>query len=326
MAAGHVERLFTNRLEPASTRFLDRLRDARVSAHFFIDRDGRCIAVRVLPRARLARRCVDVPRSGCAAMTSRSASNSKVQDFEPYAEAQYVTLNDSARGAGRALPARGDRGAQRHRDRSQDRPRSLLPLGAARRSPRGCSHAIPTCRAADLQRFRARVLDGALPHRQRLKSAKNFSYDAHTLKLVPREQVEPQHIVVSVGSRRASADEQAQAWPSGGKRVLMRNGVTPGAEAERKKDNSRGGYSLWCRRAEARAKRVRRGVPSSNRRSYAVSAVRLPGARPGRLHIYPPSSLAVASPASRRRRSGTTRSSAAMAPWSPSSRRRSPWR
>ena len=57
----------------------------------------------------------------------------------------------------------------------------------------------------------------------------------------------------------------------------MRNGVTPGAEAERKEETAGAATACGVCALEALAVRVRRGVPGSNRRLYAVSAVRLPG-------------------------------------------------
>jgi AmpD protein len=38
-----VERFFTNRLDPSAHPYFERLRDVRVSAHFFIRRDGRVV-------------------------------------------------------------------------------------------------------------------------------------------------------------------------------------------------------------------------------------------------------------------------------------------
>ena len=88
----HVERLFTNGIQLGEHPMLDRLRDARVSAHFFIDRDGRSTQfVSCLERAWHA---------GASSFRGRARCNDfsigielEGTDFEPYADAQYVTLN-----------------------------------------------------------------------------------------------------------------------------------------------------------------------------------------------------------------------------------------
>jgi AmpD protein len=87
----HVERLFANRLRGGEHHFLDRLLDARVSAHFFIDRGGRCMQfVSCLDRAWHA---------GASSFRGQARCNDfsigielEGTDFEPYADAQYTTL------------------------------------------------------------------------------------------------------------------------------------------------------------------------------------------------------------------------------------------
>jgi AmpD protein len=89
---GHVERLFTNELHAGAHPVLDRLLDVRVSAHFFIARDGRCTQfVSCSERAWHA---------GASTFRGRLRCNDfsigvelEGTDFEPYADAQYVTLN-----------------------------------------------------------------------------------------------------------------------------------------------------------------------------------------------------------------------------------------
>jgi AmpD protein len=89
---GHVERLFTNALCGGEHPFLDRLLEARVSSHFFIERGGRCSQfVSCLDRAWHA---------GASSFRGRSHCNDfsigielEGTDFEPYTEAQYTTLN-----------------------------------------------------------------------------------------------------------------------------------------------------------------------------------------------------------------------------------------
>jgi AmpD protein len=90
--AANVERLFTNGLHAGVHPFLDQLLDARVSAHFFIERDGRCTQfVSCSERAWHA---------GASSFRGRLRCNDfsigvevEGTDFEPYADAQYVTLN-----------------------------------------------------------------------------------------------------------------------------------------------------------------------------------------------------------------------------------------
>jgi N-acetyl-anhydromuramoyl-L-alanine amidase len=87
-----VECLFTNAIQAGEHPILDRIRDARVSAHFFIDRHGRCTQfVSCLERAWHA---------GASSFRGRARCNDfsigielEGTDFEPYADAQYVTLN-----------------------------------------------------------------------------------------------------------------------------------------------------------------------------------------------------------------------------------------
>ena len=87
-----VERLFTNRLTAGEHAFLDRLLNARVSTHFFIDRTGRCTQfVSCLQRAWHA---------GASEFRGRPRCNDysigielEGTDFEPFAEAQYLALN-----------------------------------------------------------------------------------------------------------------------------------------------------------------------------------------------------------------------------------------
>ena len=89
---GHIERLFTNRLRSGEHRFLDRLLDARVSAHFFIDRGGQCTQfVSCQNRAWHA---------GASSFRGRTRCNDfslgiefEGTDFEPYTDAQYASLN-----------------------------------------------------------------------------------------------------------------------------------------------------------------------------------------------------------------------------------------
>jgi AmpD protein len=88
----HVERLFTNGIPAGEHPILDRIRDARVSAHFFIDRKGGCTQfVSCHERAWHA---------GASSFRGRPRCNDfsigieiEGTDFEPYAVVQYATLN-----------------------------------------------------------------------------------------------------------------------------------------------------------------------------------------------------------------------------------------
>ncbi|HSQ09765.1 MAG TPA: 1,6-anhydro-N-acetylmuramyl-L-alanine amidase AmpD [Burkholderiaceae bacterium] len=88
----HVERLFTNGIEAGEHPILDRLRDAKVSAHFFIDRAGGSMQfVSCLERAWHA---------GASSFKGRARCNDfsigielEGTDFEPFVDKQYVTLN-----------------------------------------------------------------------------------------------------------------------------------------------------------------------------------------------------------------------------------------
>jgi len=90
--SGHVERLFLNQLDVGTDGFLSRVAGARVSAHFYIDRSGRCIQfVSCLDRAWHA---------GASEFRGRQRCNDfsvgielEGSDFEPFTDAQYVSLN-----------------------------------------------------------------------------------------------------------------------------------------------------------------------------------------------------------------------------------------
>jgi N-acetyl-anhydromuramoyl-L-alanine amidase len=87
---GHVELLFMNQLDARKCDFLARVAGARVSAHFFIDRSGRCIQfVSCRDRAWHA---------GASAFRGRQRCNDfsigielEGSDFEPFTEEQYVS-------------------------------------------------------------------------------------------------------------------------------------------------------------------------------------------------------------------------------------------
>ena len=88
----YVERLFTNRLPPGEHPFLDQLLEARISAHFFIERAGRCTQfVSCLRRAWHAGVSQFGGRSGCNDFSI--GIELEGSDFEPFTDPQYDTLN-----------------------------------------------------------------------------------------------------------------------------------------------------------------------------------------------------------------------------------------
>jgi AmpD protein len=100
---GEIERLFTNTLRPGVHPFLDRLLDTRVSAHFLVARDG-------TPTQFVA--CRDRAwHAGASAFRGRARCNDfsigielEGSDFEPYADAQYASLNALLAALGAAYP------------------------------------------------------------------------------------------------------------------------------------------------------------------------------------------------------------------------------
>jgi len=89
---GHVERLFTNTLASGVDPFIDRIRGARVSAHFFVDRAGACTQfVSCMDRAWHAGASAFRGRAGCNDYSL--GIELEGSDFEPYADAQYELLD-----------------------------------------------------------------------------------------------------------------------------------------------------------------------------------------------------------------------------------------
>lgn len=98
-----VERLFTNTLDHAAHPYFEGLRDLRVSAHFFIRRDGRVLQF------------VSCDARAWHAGTSRWAGRDECNDFsvgieieglegEPFEAAQYLTLVRLLRAIARRYP------------------------------------------------------------------------------------------------------------------------------------------------------------------------------------------------------------------------------
>ncbi|MCS6787617.1 MAG: 1,6-anhydro-N-acetylmuramyl-L-alanine amidase AmpD, partial [Thiobacillaceae bacterium] len=87
-----VEELFTHRLDPAAHPFYETIKDLRVSAHFFIRRDGELI--QFVPCALRAW------HAGVSSWQGRERCNDysvgielEGTDHTPYTEAQYATLD-----------------------------------------------------------------------------------------------------------------------------------------------------------------------------------------------------------------------------------------
>jgi AmpD protein len=106
---GQVQRLLTNRLDPACHPFFALLQDARVSAHFLIERDGALTQfVSVHQRAWHA---------GASRFNGRERCNDfsigielEGTDFTPFTDPQYQTLAALTRALRDALPLAAVRG------------------------------------------------------------------------------------------------------------------------------------------------------------------------------------------------------------------------
>jgi AmpD protein len=112
-----IERLFTNRLDPAAHPWFGQLAEARVSAHFLIERDGRLTQfVSCAQRAWHA---------GASCFDGRSRCNDysigvelEGTDFTAFEPAQYERLVQLTRAIRAAYPIRALRG---HSDVASDR-------------------------------------------------------------------------------------------------------------------------------------------------------------------------------------------------------------
>jgi len=89
---GHVQRLFTNQLDTIEHPFLERLRDVHVSAHFLIERDGRCTQfVSCRDRAWHAGTSEYAGRARCNDFSI--GIELEGSDFDAFEAAQYTALN-----------------------------------------------------------------------------------------------------------------------------------------------------------------------------------------------------------------------------------------
>jgi AmpD protein len=98
-----VEALFTNQLDPAAHPYFEKIKDLRVSAHFFIRRDGHLM--QFVPCALRAW------HAGVSSWQGRERCNDysigielEGTDEAPFTEAQYVSLNQLLSVLRRAYP------------------------------------------------------------------------------------------------------------------------------------------------------------------------------------------------------------------------------
>jgi AmpD protein len=103
--AGEIERLFTNTLRPGVHPFLDRLLDARVSAHFLVARDGGLTQF-VACRDRAWHAGVSSFRGRARCNDYSIGIELEGTDFEPYETAQYATLEALLAALSAAYPLR----------------------------------------------------------------------------------------------------------------------------------------------------------------------------------------------------------------------------
>jgi AmpD protein len=104
----HIERLFTNRLDPSAHPYFGEIHSLRVSAHFLVRRDGEL--VQFVPVARRAW------HAGVSSWRGRSRCNDfsigielEGTDDGPFDDAQYATLASLLRSLGaRAFAAHSD--------------------------------------------------------------------------------------------------------------------------------------------------------------------------------------------------------------------------
>lgn len=102
-----VIELFTNRLDPAAHPYYATIKDLRVSAHFFIRRDGELI--QFVPCAQRAW------HAGASTWAGRERCNDfsigvelEGSDSQPFTEAQYARLTELARALRAAYPGLHD--------------------------------------------------------------------------------------------------------------------------------------------------------------------------------------------------------------------------
>lgn len=102
---GHVQALFTNRLDSGKHPFFARIADARVSAHLLIERDGQMTQFASFDRRAW--------HAGPSEFQGRSRCNDfsvgiemEGSDFEPFTDAQYSALTTALSAVCAAYPVR----------------------------------------------------------------------------------------------------------------------------------------------------------------------------------------------------------------------------
>ncbi len=104
-----VERLFTNRIDPAAHPYFERLRGMRVSAHFLVDRSGALTQfVSCLERAWHAGASQWNSQDGCNDFSI--GVEIEGSEFEAFTPAQYEALARLQRALCAAYPLRAARG------------------------------------------------------------------------------------------------------------------------------------------------------------------------------------------------------------------------
>lgn len=102
---GHVQALFTNRLDPGGHPFFAEVAEARVSAHLLIERDGRITQFASFDRrAWHAGKSVFQGRPRCNDFSV--GVELEGSDFEPFTDAQYGALNAALAAVCAAYPVR----------------------------------------------------------------------------------------------------------------------------------------------------------------------------------------------------------------------------
>ena len=124
--------LFTNQLDWDAHPYYQGIRGIKVSAHFFIRRDGTLIQFVPCSAAGLARRGIELAANTNAATIFPSASSSKAPTTCRSPTPSTPALTPLVQSAEAGLSDPGGGGAQRHRAGAQDRSRPPLRMAADR--------------------------------------------------------------------------------------------------------------------------------------------------------------------------------------------------
>ncbi len=124
-----VQRLFTNTLDSAAHPYYATIAGLKVSAHFFVRRDGQI--VQFVPCLKRAWHAGESCWQGVSRCNDFSIGiELEGSDTVPYTDAQYCCAWPADLGAARSLSDTRHRRPQRHLSAAQDRPRTLFRLGA----------------------------------------------------------------------------------------------------------------------------------------------------------------------------------------------------